>query len=217
MAQWELSYSNGTVNAIISDSTVTSCIFTVANTNFPETVTNGVASLPLVLHPSVATIPVLVTVTAANTQQGTINIGGLGQANVSLQVYVDPSTNTQMVGPSGPGSLAFLRQYYDVASGISQEEQSGDLLTIIGILLDIVTQLAQGKTLSANALNLINDLETNVVSNLPVTAETAAPVPPSGVPQTFSPAYSQYRADTQMASLSVKNFLNAIASIPNLA
>ena len=159
-------------------------------------------------------------VTAGSTIQASLNIGENLQT-IGLQVFAQPN-GVLMVAPGGTGSLAYVRGFYLEQAGISPEEEAGDLMTVTGLLLALAVQntnalvAAKKLTLSNNAQNLINDLESNILPALPVSIETAAPAPTNGATQTYAFPYGQYRADVLAGGAAMQAFLTAAAYIPNL-
>jgi hypothetical protein len=218
-----LAYANKTVTATLNLPPTTppsQVTFTVCGQTFTAPLTNGQATLALDVHPSVTTQQILVTTSADSCYGGSLNIGGNAQ-QVSLQVYT-PQGGIPTVAPVGPGSKAFLAQYWATAL-VNPVYTPADTATGIGLLEDavynvILPALKQAGivTLTDNQANFLADAQTAVAVEVPVTTETAAPKPADGQQQSFDSHYAHYRSIKAATKQAMLNYANDLSIIPGL-
>jgi hypothetical protein len=201
--------------------------------SIPVTLTDGVGTLPVVVHPSVAGANIRVQVNVPSSEQTTPAVPTvwtqLGSGN-------GPALGLQLGAPTASGdpynvwptSKTVLRAYYSglLAGGsaalTAQTAQAQDLYTIVSVLAHATTKHVlpaltaasySPVTLSADEQNALSDLQANVQPNM---SQQLATIYPSGSGATRTEAYQGVvdRASTYDQALTA--YAEAVAAIPNL-
>jgi len=192
--------------------------FTVAGNAFTASLTNGTATLAVAVHASCAGFAVPASVAATGCVAGSTTFSGTATPTVGLQAYT-PTSGNPTVAPTGAGSLAFLRAYY--GSVVNQANVMGDLATADSLALHTLLAVvlpplvkAGTVTLDASQTAALQYLTTDLVPELPVTLENAAP---GGTPNQPT---ALYVADQTIAAQAFADYAADVApttGVPNLA
>jgi hypothetical protein len=215
MPYWTCAWTGDTVQGSlqsISGWTIPdTATLTVAGQVFTADVsTYGAVQFPLTLHPSVVTQNITAVVSAVNTTPGTMNLGMGNVQTIGLQVVGSPP----MVAPSGPGSLEFLQEWASVTSGSIVGSLQSLMLADVSLFTVVSAILAWASTqpnpLDVSTLSPVFDwLQENVLSAIPSLSDLMT----NGKP---SMALIQMALQATSSSAGLQQYLQAVASIPNL-
>lgn len=191
----------------------TEVTFTVAGSQFTASLTSGVASFSVAVHPSVSIAQFTVTASAAGcaTSRPQV-IGGNAPASIPVQV-VTPSGGVPTIGPSGADAVKYLQSFYAL-NNTSVEALLTNALTGISLLYDAVfnvllpaaQQAAYAPVaLDANQTSAVAALKSGILGTLPTTLENGEPS--GGTEQMQFGAFVQ---NFQSAAQNVTNFMQAL-------
>lgn len=188
--------------------------FTVAGTAFTETLTSGQASMTLLVHPSVASQSVSVSVTATSCVSASVKVCGT-ESTATIQAYQPSGSTTVNVAPT---SKSYLESYY--ASVLNVQTLLADIGTAIGLLMhtmhNVVIPALQQTTwapisLSADEANAHSSIVSSVLPNIFTTLANAYP---SG--GNMSVQYARYVQDQAAGYNSFADYVRDLSEIPNL-
>lgn len=197
---------------------------TLASGTLSGTVSSNQVSWTVALHPSIVTQQITATVSASGTVSGSVTFGGTAQ-QIGLQLVT--TATPPWVAPAGVGSKAFLRAFYlglnpetqiEILTEALQDLFGGDTV-LLHMLFDpktgIIAALTSGTTpimtLDSNTANLVNDIQTNVLPNLPFTLDTAYPA--GG---TRFPLYQSMVTMSSTFGQGALGYIQALQTIPGL-
>ena len=198
----------------------TSATFTVAAGTISAAITSNMATATIQLHPSVATQPVRVQVSASGTVSGQTTINS-GAAAIPLQLWT-PSGGVATVGPSGNNMASYLRQQ---AIGLTTANQF-DMMTLndqnlavavsVGLrtLVEKVIPWAKQTTWSPLSLTTAEDDGLNAFSTqlVPYLLGAADLLDASGNP---IPPVAEAIAQAPQVQAALSTYTQWISEIPN--
>jgi len=219
---FSLAYANNTVTATLElppSTAPTSVTFAVAGQQYTASLTNGVATLSLAVHPSLASQQVIVTCSASGCVSGSLNLTGGTQQTIGLQVYTPSGTGSiPTVAPVGAGGIEYLTKYYaSLADPVALATNTGYAVELLyDVVFNILLPAFQKSTytpvsLDANQSNALADIQKNVLAYLYLSLEKVYPSGGSPMPQ-----YQNMAGGFQLAQQQMAQFIAAVTSIPGL-
>jgi hypothetical protein len=229
--------SNGTtaITATLNNPPVTlptQATFSVLGQTYTETLTNGQASLPLTLHPSIAEQQINVEVSAIGCVSGTLNIGGSG-ASIPMKVVTTTTPNTISPVYRSDGEAYYARVipaetlFADIGTANSLVthfafDKVPAALRLMNSLInwaknptyapfalsDQDTADVATITLSVDEVNGLADIETNLMPSLYTTLANA--YPQEGIKQL---QYARYVADSQTSYNSFSDYVRDVQTL----
>lgn len=213
-------------------STVTGRWTTYAITVTASDAGSHVVTLSIGSHTQQVTTPATVNVDL-HQSLGTVHVPivGSGQGLVTRETFIGGNTTgaTQIYQPTtgnlkiAPSQKAYLQAYY--ANILPPTQSMADLATLVGMAVHtiydrILPALTSGATplltLTGDEENGRTDLVTNVLNNVKTTLSNAAPVPATGVAQTYDLHYGSVRNNYPTVAEAFDDYVDDVNSIPNL-
>lgn len=198
-----------------------SCKFNVIGQSYSEQIVNNDASFTIKVHESIADEQFSITVAAQGVNSATVQVGKKVCSQTFQCCTPLKGDTTPLIAPSGVGSYEFLADYWQ-SSITSNVFQISDLATITGINTYVLYHIiiptlisSNPNLLSANAMNALQDIQNNILNNLPTTLENAAPYPVSGT-QSYDIHYQSYRGHSPLLKQAMMSYVNDVQTIPNL-